>query len=107
VKHGVPEARPALKLLKSLQDDFGALHDLHVARAELDSGVIERAAHERPNAAARSSTRPVKGESHDDSRRSLPGSHQLPRRCVRGARRLQSDRDPLAARLCRDAARGG
>jgi CYTH domain-containing protein len=46
VKHGVPEARPALKLLKSLQDDFGALHDLHVARAELDSGVIERAAHE-------------------------------------------------------------
>jgi CHAD domain-containing protein/CYTH domain-containing protein len=46
VKSGVPEARPALKLLKSLQDDFGELHDLHVARNELDSGVIERAAHE-------------------------------------------------------------
>jgi len=46
VKHGVPEARPALKLLKSLQDDFGTLHDLHVARNELDSGVIERAAFE-------------------------------------------------------------
>ena len=46
VKQGVPEARPALKLLKSFQDDFGELHDLHVARNELDSGVIERAAHE-------------------------------------------------------------
>ena len=46
VKQALPEARPALKLLKSLQDDLGALHDLHVARAELDSGVIERAAHE-------------------------------------------------------------
>ena len=46
VKHGVPEARAALKLLKSLQDDFGELHDLHVARNELDSGVIERAAYE-------------------------------------------------------------
>jgi CHAD domain-containing protein/CYTH domain-containing protein len=46
VKRDVPEARAALKLLKSLQDDFGELHDLHVARSELDSGVIERAAHE-------------------------------------------------------------
>ena len=46
VKQAVPEARPALKLLKSFQDDFGELHDLHVARNELDSGVIERAAHE-------------------------------------------------------------
>ena len=46
VKSGVPEARPALQLLKSFQDDFGELHDLHVAHHELESGVIERAAHE-------------------------------------------------------------
>ena len=46
VKSGVPEVRAALKLLKALQDDFGELHDFHVARHELDGGVVERAAHE-------------------------------------------------------------
>jgi CHAD domain-containing protein/CYTH domain-containing protein len=46
VKGGVPEARSAVKLLKSMQDDFGDLHDLHVARGALDRGVIERAEHE-------------------------------------------------------------
>jgi CHAD domain-containing protein/CYTH domain-containing protein len=46
VKADVPEVRAAVKLLKALQDDFGELHDLHVARHELDRGVVERAAHE-------------------------------------------------------------
>jgi len=46
VKRGVAEAPRALKLLRSLQDDLGELHDLHIARDELDNGVIERAAHE-------------------------------------------------------------
>ena len=46
VKADVPEVRAALKQLKALQDDFGELHDLHVARQELDRGVVERAAHE-------------------------------------------------------------
>jgi CHAD domain-containing protein/CYTH domain-containing protein len=46
VKAGIPEVRAALKVLKALQDDFGELHDLHVARHELDRGVVERAAQE-------------------------------------------------------------
>jgi CYTH domain-containing protein/CHAD domain-containing protein len=46
VKRGVSEAPAALKLLKSLQDDFGELHDLHVALTELDMGVADRAAYE-------------------------------------------------------------
>jgi CYTH domain-containing protein/CHAD domain-containing protein len=46
VKRGVAEAPAAIKLLKQLQDDFGELHDLHVARSELDAGVVGRAAYE-------------------------------------------------------------